>query len=74
ITYIVETTRREHKDGSIDFPKYQVCKTKVKYLMQKLSTYDFDMHSFVTRNFDKEKVQNRNISHIRDVVSRRVTT
>lgn len=46
ITFIAEISRREEQDGSLNIPKYDVCKTKIKYLTEIFTSYSFDMHSF----------------------------
>lgn len=56
ITFIGEITIEEIKDGTLNYPKFSVCKTKIKYLMEKLSTYDASEHSFV----DKERQTTEN--------------
>ena len=49
ITFIGEIATEEVKDGTLNYPKFAVCKAKIKYLMEKLSTYDLYEHSFVIR-------------------------
>jgi hypothetical protein len=49
ISFIGEISTEEIKDGTLNYPKFGVCKAKIKYLMEKLSTYDLGTHSFVIR-------------------------
>lgn len=46
ITFLVEISRNEHEDGTLDFPKYEICKSKIKFLSDIFSSYSFDTHSF----------------------------
>jgi len=58
ITFIGEIATEEVKDGTLNYPKFAVCKAKIKYLMEKLSTYDLYEHSFVIR--ERETTKNKN--------------
>jgi len=57
ITFIGEISIEEVKDGTLNYPKFGVCKAKIKYLMEKLSTYDLDTHSFVIT--ERETTENK---------------
>jgi len=57
ITFIGEIATEEVKDGTLNYPKFAVCKAKIKYLMEKLSTYDLYEHSFVIR--ERETTKNK---------------
>jgi len=45
-TFIGELSATEQRDGKMAFPKYEVCKTKTKLLIEILQTYSIDTHSF----------------------------
>jgi len=45
-TFIGELSATEQRDGKMAFPKYVVCKTKTKLLIEILQTYSIDTHSF----------------------------
>ncbi len=44
-TFIGELSAREQKDGTMVFPKYKVCKEKIRLMMEKLQTYSVATHS-----------------------------
>ena len=46
-TFIEEISAKEQDDGTMVYPKYEICKSKVKFLIEKLSTYTYSTHSFV---------------------------
>lgn len=56
ITYLVEINIQEEEDGSITLPKFEVSKTKIKYLDEVFTSYSFITHSF-------EEHTNRNTSN-----------
>lgn len=45
-TFIGELSFKEHEDGTMVYPKYGVCKTKIKLMLEKLQTYTHTTHSF----------------------------
>jgi len=45
-TFIGELSFKEHQDGTMVYPKYNVCKTKIKLMLEKLQTYTHTTHSF----------------------------
>ncbi len=45
-TFIGELSAMEARDGTMVFPKYEVCKTKTRLLIEKLQSYSNDTHSF----------------------------
>ncbi len=45
-TFIGELSSREARDGTMVFPKYEVCKLKIRLLVDKLQTYSIATHSF----------------------------
>ncbi len=47
--YLSEIKIQESSLSTIDFPKYQTSKKKIKYVIEKLSTYTIESHSF-TKN------------------------
>ena len=46
ITFLVEISKHEHEDGTLDFPKYDICKSKIKFLSEIFLSYSFGTHSF----------------------------
>jgi len=44
-TFIGELSAKEQKDGTMVFPKYKVCKEKIRLMMEKLKTYSVVTHS-----------------------------
>ncbi len=57
-TFIGELSSREARDGTMVFPKYEVCKLKIRLLVDKLQTY-----SVATHSFEEPKIENsQNIS------------
>jgi len=56
-TFIGELSAIEERDGTMVFPKYEVCKTKTRLLIEKLQTYSNDTHSFEELNI--ENLQNQ---------------
>jgi len=52
-TFIGELSAREEKDGTMFFPKYRVCKEKIRLMMEKLQTY-----SVVTHSLEEPKIEN----------------
>ncbi len=57
ITFVAEIARREEEDGSLNLPKYDVCKTKIKFLTELFSDYSFDSHEFKREEIKEEKVE-----------------
>jgi len=45
-TFIGELSATEERDGTMVFPKYVVCKTKTRLLIEKLQTYSNETHLF----------------------------
>ncbi len=45
-TFIGELSATEERDGTMVFPKYEVCKVKTRLLIEKLQTYSNETHSF----------------------------
>jgi len=45
-TFIGELSAIEERDGTMVFPKYEVCKTKTRLLIEKLQTYSNETHLF----------------------------
>jgi len=45
-TFIGELSSLEERDGTMVFPKYGVCKTKTRLLIEKLQTYSNETHLF----------------------------
>ncbi len=60
-TFIGELSAIEERDGTMVFPKYVVCKTKTKLLIEILQTYSIDTHSFVDPTI--ENLQNQYEKH-----------
>ncbi len=56
-TFIGELSSIEQRDGTMVYPKYQVCKTKTRLLIEKLQTYSNDTHSF--EELKTENLQNQ---------------
>jgi len=56
-TFIGELSATEQRDGKMAFPKYVVCKTKTRLLIEILQTYSIDTHSFVDPTI--ENLQNQ---------------
>ena len=52
-TFIGELSAREEKDGTMFFPKYKVCKEKIRLMMEKLQTY-----SVATHSLEEPKIEN----------------
>jgi len=52
-TFIGELSSREARDGTMVFPKYEVCKLKIRLLVDKLQTY-----SVATHLFEEPKIEN----------------
>ncbi len=50
ITFIAEITRKEDEKGALDLPKYDVCKSKIKYLMEIFANYNFTKHTFAGKS------------------------
>jgi hypothetical protein len=46
LTFVAETGRQENKDGTLEYPKFKVCKSKINYLQKMLSKYNFQNHEF----------------------------
>ncbi len=44
--YLSEIKIQESTHNKIDFPKYQISKKKIKYVIEKLNTYTIESHSF----------------------------
>jgi len=53
-TFIGELSAIEQRDGTMAFPKYQVCKTKTRLLLEVLQTYSNETHLF-----EELKIENR---------------
>lgn len=51
-TYLSEIYALESLDGVMTLPKYQISKRKIRYVMEKLSQYDVEFHSFKSRKED----------------------
>jgi len=45
-TFIGELSAREQKDGTLVYPKYTVCKSKIRLMVEILLTYSVATHSF----------------------------
>ena len=60
-TFIGELSAIEERDGTMVFPKYVVCKTKTKLLIEILQTYSIDTHSFEDPTI--ENLQNQYDKH-----------
>jgi len=56
-TFIGELSSIEQRDGTMVYPKYQVCKTKTRLLIEKLQSYSNDTHSF--EELKTENLQNQ---------------
>ncbi len=56
-TFIGELSAIEERDGTMVFPKYTVCKTKTRLLIEKLQTYSNDTHLF--EELEIENLQNQ---------------
>ncbi len=57
-TFIGELSATENKDGTMVFPKFEVCKSKSRLMMELLQTY-----SVATHSFQEPKIENsQNIS------------
>jgi hypothetical protein len=57
-TFIGELSSTEQRDGTMVFPKYTVCKSKIRLMMEFLQTY-----SVATHSFKEPKIENsQNIS------------
>ena len=57
--YLSEIKIRESTHNKIDFPKYQISKKKIKYVIEKLNTYNIESHSFTKiREDDVNKIKN----------------
>ena len=52
-TFIGELSAREQKDGTMVFPKYKVCKEKIRLMIEKLQTY-----SAITHSLKEPKIEN----------------
>ncbi len=52
-TFIGELSAREQKDGTMVFPKYKVCKEKIRLMLEKLQTY-----SVATHSLNEPKIEN----------------
>jgi len=52
-TFIGELSATEQRDGTMAFPKYVVCKTKTRLLLEILQTYSNDTHLF-----EEQKIEN----------------
>ena len=57
ITFVAEITRQEEEDGSFNLPKYDVCKTKIKFLTELFSDYSFDTHEFARTEVKQKEVK-----------------
>jgi len=53
-TFIGELSAIEERDGTMVYPKYDVCKTKTRLLIEILQTYSNETHSF-----EEQKIENR---------------
>jgi len=53
-TFIGELSSIEERDGTMVYPKYDVCKTKTRLLIEILQTYSNDTHLF-----EEQKIENR---------------
>ena len=53
-TFIGELSAIEERDGTMVYPKYDVCKTKTRLLIEILQTYSNKTHLF-----DEQKIENR---------------
>ncbi len=53
-TFIVELSAIEERDGTMVYPKYDVCKTKTRLLIEILQTYSNETHLF-----EEQKIENR---------------
>jgi len=60
-TFIGELSAIEERDGTMVFPKYQVCKTKTRLLIEKLQTYSNETHLFAEPTI--ENLQNQDTKH-----------
>ena len=45
-TYIGELSAEEDEQGTMEFPKYEICRTKIAYLIENLQDYSIATHSF----------------------------
>ncbi len=50
--YLSEIKIQESTHNKIDFPKYQISKKKIKYVIEKLNTYTIESHSFAKMRED----------------------
>ena len=64
-TFIGELSSREARDGTMVFPKYEVCKLKIRLLVDKLQTY-----SVATHSFEEPKIEN--FQHISENSSKNI--
>ena len=53
-TFIGELSAIEERDGTMVYPKYDVCKTKTRLLIEILQTYSNETHLF-----EEQKIENR---------------
>ena len=44
--YLGEISVEQQADGTMEFPKYEVCRIKVRYLIELLQTYSRETRSF----------------------------
>jgi len=56
-TFIGELSAREERDGTMVFPKYVVCKTKTRLLIEQLQTYSNETHLFVEPKIENLQAQ-----------------
>ena len=61
-TFIGELSAIEERDGTMVFPKYVVCKTKTKLLIEQLQTYSNETHLFGELKI--ENLQNEYKKHV----------
>ena len=73
ITFVAEIARREEEDGSLNMPKYDICKTKIKFLTELFSDYSFDSHEFKREEVKQEEVKASSRIHSRVNTSMRYT-
>ena len=59
-TFVGELSAREQKDGTMVFPKHDVCKSKIKFMLEKLQTYSNNTHSFIEPKIEDTQNQYKN--------------
>ena len=63
--YLGEISVEQQADGTMEFPKYDVCRIKVQYLIELLQSYSRATHSF--KEVIEEPYGNSTIGHAPDL-------